>query len=421
MLAAGLLPAGPAEAELFEGSVAEGLGVMVHQPTEADLDGIAALGVGLVRLDLSWGRTERERGVYEFGPYLETARALRARGLRPLFILAFGNKLYSPLVALTHHGAAEKRAAAPADPAAVAAYVAWAAAAAEAFAPFDPVWEIWNEPDQARFWPPEPDPAAYARLAAAACRAIRTAAAPEQVAIIGPAAARFIDSDYLGVVVASEAADCLDAISVHPYKIAGVADEDAAKWAGLRRQITAARPEAPLPIVNSEWGRSNIDRVTEAGQAAYLVRSLVVNQAAGVGVNVWYVWNDRGDAPDDPEDHFGLKRLDGSFRLARVAMATLVDEIGPARFRCIAEEGGVTWALFLRPGELAAGTLVLWSQDGDRAWSPPRDLPVASAVSMTGAALDSGRLALARRVPVYLRLDLAGRSRDSLPASFCPA
>lgn len=399
---------------MFDGSVAQGLGIMAHQPSAADLDGIAALGVSLVRTDLSWGRTERTAGVYEFGPYFEMARAMRARGLRPIFILAFGNPLYSPIIELTHRGVAQKRAAAPATPEAIAAYTAWALAAVRALAEFNPVWEIWNEPDHPRFWPPEVDPQAYVRLLASVCPAIRAAAS--KPTIIGPAAAKFIASDFLGQVVASRAAACLDAVSVHPYRITAVGKEDVEKWGGLRRQIDAAQPGRALPIANSEWGRSNINGVTDEQQAAYLARSLMVNQAAGIGFNIWYVWKDRGDDPDDPEHHFGIQRYDGTFRLAQAAAKTLTGQIGSARFHCIAYDGGLTRILFVEPG--GAATLAVWSQDLSQIWSPPADLGVREAVSMTGETLDSARITLPSRTPVYLKLDPIDRASGSLRT--CP-
>lgn len=404
-----LAPSGPAAADPLDGAVAQGLGIAAHWPNAADLDQIAELGIGIVRTDLSWARTEQAPGVYDFGVYLEMAAAMRARGLRPMFILDYGNPLHSPMVALTHRGVAQQRAAAPAAPEAVAAYAAWAAAAVAAFAEFDPVWEIWNEPDHARFWPPAPDPAAYARLADSACRAMR-AASPSRLTILGPAVADWIDSAYLGDVLRSEAVACFDAISVHPYQVRAVGDEDAAVWGGLRRQIDAAQPGRALPIANSEWGRSQIGGVTEAQQAAYLVRSLAVNQAAGVRLNVWYVWKDPGDAPGNDQHHFGIKRYDGTFRLAHDAIRTLTTQIGAARFRCISHDGGLTQALFAEPGEGGAATLVMWSQGRSRDWTPPAGLIVRSAVAMTGKALDPERLALAIRVPVYLKVDPASSS-----------
>ena len=87
---------------------------------------------------------------------------MHERGLRPMLILDYGNQLYSPVVELDRRGRTEKRAAAPDTPESVQAFVDWATAAVKAFAPYDPIWEMWNEPDQARFWPPDADPAAYA-------------------------------------------------------------------------------------------------------------------------------------------------------------------------------------------------------------------------------------------------------------------
>ena len=406
-LCAGALAA-PAGAAAWntEATVAEGLGIAAHRPSADDLDGIAGVGASIVRTDLSWGRTEKTAGVYDFGPYLEMAREMRARGLTPMFILDYGNALYSPMVDVARRNGVETRAAAPATPEAIAAYAAWSVAAVKAFAEFDPIWEIWNEPDLTPFWPPKSDPVAYGRLAAQTCRAMR-AASPRPLTILGPAAAKWIDTDFVAQVVAGEAATCFDAISVHPYQITATGDEDAPKWEGLRRTIDTAQPGRALPIANSEWGKSEINRVTEEKQAAYMVRSLTVNQAAGVRFNVWYVWKDPGDEPDNDQHRFGIQRYDGSFRLIQTAMKTLTARIGASRFRCVVHDGGLTQALFSGP---EAWTLVVWSQDGDRVWSPPPELSVTGAVSMTGEAIDAERVALTDRIPVYLTIDPASSS-----------
>ena len=385
----------------FGGTVREGLGIAAHWPAEEDLDQISRLGFSLPRTDLSWGRTERARGSYDFGPYLDMARAMRARGIRPIFILDYGNGLYAPDVAYERRGRTEARTAPPTTAEARAAYVAWANAAVEAFAAFDPIWEIWNEPDQARFWPPEPDPEAYALLAGETCQAMR-AASPRPLVILGPAVADWIESDYLRAVLANAAADCFDAISVHPYQLPGRLAEDTATWAALRREVDAGAPGPATPIANTEWGRSVFNRVTEEAQAAYFARTLVLQRLSGVDLSTWYVWRDPGDDPRNDQHHFGVLHHDGAPRLIETAIATLVDRIGDARARCVSEESGIVTALFDGPGEL---TLVLWTEGWRRTWTPPAGLRPTSAVSLTGEPLDPARIPLSDRRPVYVTAD----------------
>jgi len=134
----------------------------------------------------------------------------------------------------------------------------------------------------------------------------------------------------------------------------------------------------------------------------------VTNQAAGVGLNVWYVWADKGDDPKNDQDHFGLRKSDGGFRLGRAAVQTLVREIGDTRFRCISHAGGLVTAEFAEADPSAPRTLVVWSPDADRRWTPPASAGARAAVSIFGDTLRPSEIALARRVPVYLKVAPSG-------------
>ena len=63
-----------ARAGLPKAVVPEGVGVNIHFVTghEKDLDLIAAAGVRYVRMDFSWGGTERQKGQYDWAGYDET-------------------------------------------------------------------------------------------------------------------------------------------------------------------------------------------------------------------------------------------------------------------------------------------------------------------------------------------------------------
>ena len=57
---------------------------------------LAALGVKWARLQTGWGRTERERGVYDFDWLDSVVDALLGIGIQPFFNVGYGNQLYVP-------------------------------------------------------------------------------------------------------------------------------------------------------------------------------------------------------------------------------------------------------------------------------------------------------------------------------------
>ena len=207
----------------------------------------------------------------------------------------------------------------------------------------------------------------------------------------------------------SDAVGCFDAVSVHPYQVTANDDEDKTKWGGLREAIDAAQPGRAMPIANTEWGRSQFNKVTEDQQAAYFVRSLVTNQAAGVGLNVWYVWADKGDDPKNDQDHFGLKKSTAA-SAGRAAVQTLVQEIGDARFRCISHDGGLVTAEFAEQDPTAQRTLVVWSPAATAPGPRPR-APRRRPWSRCPATRSRRRRSRwPAAMPVYVKIDPSGSS-----------
>src|ERR1051325_9972098 len=78
-------------------SVEESLGVNIHfiEPQPGEVKMIADAGFRWVRTDFKWELTERKRGEYDFSPYDGLLRELDAFNIRALFILDYGNPLYT--------------------------------------------------------------------------------------------------------------------------------------------------------------------------------------------------------------------------------------------------------------------------------------------------------------------------------------
>ncbi len=270
------------------------LGVSVHYVSRGLAADYARFGATYVRLDLPWDECERSPGQYDFGEYKAAADALAEQGLKPIFVLAYGNDLYGG--------------GPPVSDEARAAYVRYARVASGAFPAA--TWEIWNEPNTEEFWPGSraPEPIAYAALVAASARAIK-AASPDARVYAGAMGGDTLDEAWVeGFMATGVLARDVDALSIHPYW-APNPDQMTHALERLRALMRAHGPE--LPIVVSEYGvPSARSGVGETGQAEHMAAML--RAAADAGVDTWiiYTWRD-GDGSQGEADSFGLKRHDG--------------------------------------------------------------------------------------------------------------
>lgn len=341
LFAAVCLFSDPAAADVWpDNTIGSGFGVQAKpERTGPDqLEKIKATGFNYIRYDMRWDEVEIARGVYQWGAFDRFIRSMRETGLKSVIILNGSSALYSELVSVPpeySYGASWSYAA-PATGEARQAFAAFAAAAIQRYGTDDIIWEIWNEPDGIAFWPPKPDAAAFSLLADATCRAMR-AMAP-MAKIIGPAIARlpsrndFLHKDFFQTFIQSPTKDCLDAISVHPYRHdrppETVIDDYTSE---VRPFIEAYTPKGhkPLPIVDGEWGYSMSD-VTGEQQAAFAIRIHLANLLAGVPLTILYEWQDTAHTSDEREKHFGITDADGNDKEGAALLNRLLPQIKDA-------------------------------------------------------------------------------------------
>ena len=278
-------------------TVEDSLGVNVHfiEPKPGEVKMIAEAGFRWVRTDFIWEATEHERGRYDFSAYDRLLKQLDEFHIRPLFILDYGNHLYTSGKSVR-------------TPEARAAFARWAVAAARHFSGRGVIWELFNEPNNTMFWPPEPDAGEYNALALEVGRAFHDALPNEQ--LIGPAVdAR--DLKYLQACINGRSHDWWSALSVHPYRQTNP-ESVAGDYARLREMIEKGGPGGnQLNLISSEWGYSSAwPKMDEDRQAIMLTRMFLTNLANGIPVSIWYDWSDDGADPREGEHHFGLVRHD---------------------------------------------------------------------------------------------------------------
>ena len=215
------------------------LGVNIHftDPKPGELEMLAAAGFKWVRMDFSWGGTERKKGEYDFSAYDRLAAALEQHGIRAVFILDYGNPLYDGELPPTSEQAR-------------AAFGRWAVEGVRHFAGRGYLWEMWNEPNGG-FWKPKADVKQYAALARATGEALRDAGllGPKGEAFIGPATST-IDFPFLEVCFQAGLLEFWDAVSVHPYR-QQAPETVAEEYRNLRLLIQKYAPQdKTVPIIS---------------------------------------------------------------------------------------------------------------------------------------------------------------------------
>ncbi|CAN5544631.1 hypothetical protein BH11ARM2_BH11ARM2_38440 [soil metagenome] len=276
-----------------------------------EVDLLHDTGFRWVRRDLFWHEVEREKGKYDFRRFDRLLTALRARRIRPVFILCYGNGLYQK--------------DSPKIPEARAAFVRYAVAAVEHFRGKGVVWEMWNEPNGVH-WPPAPNVEDYVKLALAVGKAIKARAPGETY--VGPGLAG-IDLFFLEQCFQKGLLRYWDAISVHPYRPMEpeTAVEDYARVRALMDRYGGEKP-----ILASEWGYSAANGLGVDRQADFFIRTYLTNLTAGVPLTIWYNWKDNGTDPKENEQNFGVRRGNLLAKPTSVAVGRLVQALSGYRY-----------------------------------------------------------------------------------------
>lgn len=404
-------------------AVGQGLGINVHPGDSlgVQLDQAAALGFRLVRSDVLWSKVERERGRYDWRATDVLVGELRRRRLLPLLILAYSNPLYAGRWRGDEEGREDWAWMPPMSDEARAAFARFAAAAAARYGQ-RVIWEVWNEPNLTFGKPAQLD--AYGRLAVAACQAMR-AAQPEAV-IVGPASNGF-PLRFLKDFVAGDAANCFDAVSVHPYRD-WEPDSALGDWRKLDGVLAKGDPSRRKVAIDSEWGYSvQGGPWTERRQAEYVTRLYLTDLMAGVPVTIIYGLRNDGRDAGEKEHNFGLHDHDGVAKPAADALARLVRDLGGFSLlgQVRAPSADLTLVAFGKTG----GTIKL------AAWSPSGRataitvgpnlciVPPGGEAGGCDAATASLQVAPATLtvdgLPAILELKAEGcRSRDADPVAF---
>ncbi|MBI4559751.1 MAG: PQQ-binding-like beta-propeller repeat protein [Candidatus Hydrogenedentes bacterium] len=321
----------------------------------AEPEFLTELGSGWSRHDFTWAGIERERGVFDYGEWPRRLDGFLERGVTLLPILDYA-PAWNPEVA-------------PADEETLDLWARYVERTVAKFRGKLQYWQVWNEPNLSGFWKPKPSPRDYAELLRRSYLAAKKADPTVQIVGVNTSD---IDLEFTEQVFRYGGLEYCDVLAFQPYRIAPEVGhfED---MKALRDLI--ARYGEPRPIWFTEvgWGSQHFpfrdanDLLAERPSrrhAAFLVRYMVLIQAAGVDKVFWFSQTAGGAGLEDGPR--GKKRL--SFYAYQYLIKTLD---GYTRVRELTPSGanGIHAFLFDFPDK---AVVVSWSVNGPQ--PPPRCL-----------------------------------------------
>ncbi len=252
----------------------------VFDPEKA-YDKVAALGVKWVRLQSGWQRTERARGVYDFGWLDKIVDHLLARGMRPWLCLCYGNDLYTESAKAVFGAVGCPPIATEAERQAWHDYVV---ATVTHFKGRISDYEVWNEPDGKWCWKHGPDGTELGQFTAATARAVKEADPDAYVIGVALCMPRL---DFITEAFEAGMGDYIDAVSFHEY----TPDERRVPNRVASLRALAHRYNPKIEIIQGESGSQSRAGGhgalwpcgwTPRKQAKQLLRHMVADLCAGV-------------------------------------------------------------------------------------------------------------------------------------------
>lgn len=182
----------------------------VFDPEKA-YDKVAAIGVKWIRLQSGWARTEKTKGVYDFGWLDSVVDDLIRRGMQPWICLCYGNALYSPEAAEIFGAVGVPPIKTPAEREGWKNYVT---ALTRHFAGRVLWYEVWNEPDGSWCWKHGVNGAEYGEFVKATATAVK---AGDPQAKVSGGSMCLKGLEWLNDVFSTGAGKVMDGLTYHAY------------------------------------------------------------------------------------------------------------------------------------------------------------------------------------------------------------
>jgi arabinogalactan endo-1,4-beta-galactosidase len=314
-------------------------------------DDLASLGVGWVRVDLSWSTVQPNNAeTYSWDAFDRIVSEANKRGVLVLPILTYTPSwARSPACAYTPM----------CEPENPEVFAKFAQSAVERYASHGVyAWEVWNEPNMQKFWANGASASRYSALLKETYRAIHTAD-PEAVVISGGLAStntgngNITAREFLEEMYAVGARNYFDAFGFHPYTfpLSPSTVKSTNAWSQMSetewnlRDIMVANGDGYKEIWMTEFGAptggpkgeasdagvglwSTPDHVTENYQAEMLEEAVRTQKTYGwAGPLFWYSYQDLGTNTNTIENFFGIRRFDGTEKPAYFTLTTVLETL----------------------------------------------------------------------------------------------
>ena len=312
----------------------------------ADLDAMVAAGMTWVRADFYWSSIEPQRGRFAWGATDNFVRA--ATDAVCVCWRCPTTRRAGPAT-----GPTDKYP--PRDPRDYATFVQ---AAAAHYTPMGVhAWEIWNEPNNAMFWAPRADPAAYTTLLKLAGAAIKRADPSATVVTGGMSPASDNGRDvspltFLAQIYAHGGRGSFDAVGYHPYSFP-YAPMHAAEWNTFYRTpdvhaLMTRNGDGAKRVWGTEVGfptGTGSKAVSEATQAVYITAA--INQWTSwsfAGPIMFYTTRDLGNDRRDVNDNMGMVDRSGAPKPVFSSVRRTLQAPRDVHASVVAGGALVTWA-----------------------------------------------------------------------------
>jgi hypothetical protein len=320
VVAAGLVPAGSAEAAAPKTITKQFFGVTDHQPAAKGKTGWPKAPVGAIRLwdtGVTWRQLEVRKGIWDWTTLDSIVKVAHEHGARPLLVLGQTPLFHAsrPSIVGFYGGGA------PTMPH-LKAWRKYIAKLAQRYGT-KVDYQVWNEPNVIGMW--RGTPHQMAKLTAAA-RGVLDDWAPKAKLVAPSFPVRLGQqqsslSNYFAQSVGGRpVASYIDAVSVNLYPLATATygPEASMTLLGTVRGILSRRG-VNKPIWNTEinYGlkgdASKPVNISRRREAANVTRTYVLNAAKGVKRVYWYAWDGHGLTNTETTTKNGAKLTKAGF------------------------------------------------------------------------------------------------------------
>ncbi|MDB5238945.1 MAG: glycoside hydrolase family 5 [Candidatus Parcubacteria bacterium] len=312
------------------------LSQMTPAAMNAYLDRLVELKATWVRFDIDWDLIQKDsQNAFDWSKIDSLVAAINSHHLSGLGILQF-----TPAWARNSACASGNKC----PPNKFDQFATFAAAAATRYKDKGiHTWEIWNEPNNAIFWAPRTDCAAYTSLLKITYTAIKTAD-PGAVVLSGGLAPEPTDTyntsqaDFLKCIYTNGGKEYFDVLADHSYTFPALpSDNNTNMWAQMAatnpslRSIMSTNGDSHKKMWITEFGTptngpDSNTFVDEARQSLMVTSAMTLYKTYDwAGPIFWYTLNDLGISTSTIENFFGLIRADGSLKPAFTTLKNIIN------------------------------------------------------------------------------------------------